>query len=553
MIRNIKKKNGFLKVIEKKYIFKYSFVLLITIFASGLALIFPYSYARIIEELEKSNMKEIISIILFLSGILLLLLLMDAVRYSLYMITNNQLIVKIKNYFFSLLLKGNTDYLKQYTHAEILNRIEGDINTTVNVLTETIFAVLTYSFSIILTLCVMLSISVKITIVVFIVAISMIIISILVGRYMYKKQKDLVKDIDNCSSFFLESLAGIIDIISFKMQRLRKERYARQNKKIAVNKIKLSLVMIGSNKLISMLTVITVLIIYGFGSYLNIVQKEIELGVIISMVSYANLFFGDIVSLSELNVDTKVLKVAFTRLKELEEILLERHPSEIMSGNFYSILFYNVSFRYENQTIIKNLNLKIEVGDKIAIIGKNGSGKSTLAKLLLGCFHNYDGSILINQKMELKEIDIESYVNYIAYVGEEPNLFQGTVWENLLIGDKSEWDKKEVINELQKYNIFFSEEFMDKNVGYLGKELSAGEKQKVAVARAILKKSTVIIFDESDSHMDQKGQRIFQEILRKIETNKVIINITHNDRELEFYNKILKIEDGYCTIKEISN
>lgn len=232
MLRNIKKKNGFLNIVDKKYIFKYSFVLLITIFSSGIALIFPYSYALIIQELEKSNMKEIISIIVFLTGILLLLLLMDAARYSLYMITNNQLIIKIKNYFFSLLLKGNIDYLKQYTHAEILNRIEGDINTTVNVLTETIFAVFTYSFSIVLTLCVMLSISVKITIVVFVVAVFMIIISILVGRYMYKKQKELVKDIDNCSSFFLESLAGIIDIISFKMQKLRKERYVDQNKKI---------------------------------------------------------------------------------------------------------------------------------------------------------------------------------------------------------------------------------------------------------------------------------------------------------------------------------
>lgn len=542
-------KNNFIYKAGSKYIPLYLFVLVITVFSSGIVLLFPYSYAVIIQHIEDKNFTEIKSIVLFLFILLIGLLISDFVRYAIYTITNNKVIINIKNYFFDLMLKGNLTYTQKYTYTEILNRVENDINTTINILTESIFSLCTYLFSILMTVIVMLKISVKITLIILLTGAMLLLLSVLIGKFAYKQQQKLVNMIDKNTSFFVESLTGLIDIISFKMQEVRQKIYSEQNKGIAVKKVNISLAIIGSNKIIGVLISFTILLIYYYGAYLNIIKREIELGIIVSMVSYANLFLGDVISIVSLNIDTKILKVAFQRLDDLEKELIYKKRTIMKESKFRNLSLKNVSFKFSDECILKNINIDIKAGEKIAIIGRNGSGKSTLVKLLQGYFTNYSGSILFNEE-ELRDLDLCSYSQYFSCVGENPVLFEGTVLENLLLWD-NKYSSNEVNDILQRYNIFFDPDFLQKNVGYLGENLSKGEKQKVALARALLKKCAILIFDEVDSHLDYQNYIILKKTLSELEGTTVIC-VTHDYSNLEIYNTVFIINEDQ-SIEKVKN
>lgn len=538
-------KRNFLLRYVKKYIVIYLVVLLVTIVSTGIALVFPYAYSLIIKEIENKNLPQIFNIISMLLVVLLVLLVMDILRYSLYIIANNKLIVEVKNHFFELIVKGNLGVFQKLSQTEILNRVEGDINTCVNTLTEITLSICTYFFSITLTLVVMIRLSLDISIIIFAISGCLLILSVIIGKLVYRWQQSLMKKIDRNNLHFLESLNGCEEIISFKLQGKRLSDYKSQNRSIAIDKIKLSFAIVGTNKIIGILISFTVLLIYGVGSYLNIIQNKIELGIIVSMVSYANLFFEDIIAITNINIDTNILKVGWRRLKELEhEIICENQLRLIDEYSFKSISLEHVSFSYnQEKNAVQDLSVLIKPGDRVAVIGKNGSGKSTLIKMLQGYYSTYEGHIKLNGEYELSELDISCYLQNISSVSENPILFDGTVLDNLFINDK--YNKlQQVIETLNKYNIQFTTEFLEKSVGYLGENLSKGEKQKIAIARAILKDFSVIILDEADSHLDIDNYLLLRNVMSQLEKSKTIVSITHDYRNMELYNRVIIMENG---------
>lgn len=536
------KRKSMIYLTINKYIPLYILVLLITIVSTAMTLVFPYSYSLIITNIQNKEISKIIEIAYVLIIVLLGLFIMDAIRYTLYIIVNNKVIVQTKNKIFQKLIRGNLNVYQKYSQADILNRIEGDINSTINNLTEIVLSTFTYAFSIILTFIVMIKISLQLTLVICFVSAILILLSVLIGKYIYKRQNELLKKIDKNSLYLLETLNGIEDIIAFRLQLKRESHYKSQNKGIASKKIQLSLALLGTNKLMGILISLSVIVIYVFGAYLNIVTEQIELGVIVSMVSYANLFFGDIMAMANINIDTNLLKVGFNRLSELEQELVEINEMSDKNIEFLKVKFCNVSFEYNGKLILDNISFTIKKGEKIAIIGDNGSGKSTLAKLLHGYYSTYEGSIKINDRYEMRTEGHEGYIQNISCVNETPVLFDGTVLDNLKVGEGN-LTEEIILERLKEYNISFESHFLGKKVGYLGENLSCGERQKVAIARAFLNDGSIIILDEADTHLDKANYILLMDVLSRLGDQKTIINITHNHSDLEGYDKVYLIKD----------
>lgn len=195
--------------------------------------------------------------------------------------------------------------------------------------------------------------------------------------------------------------------------------------------------------------------------------------------------------------------------------------------------FKNVSFSYptkKNTNIINDLNLNVEPGQTIAIVGSSGSGKTTLTNLLLRFYDVDEGQILING-IDIKDIDLSWLRNSIGIVSQEPLLTSGTIKENILYGVDNYTEKKfiEVCKLSNVYSFVTDKKLFPKEfetiVGERGIKVSGGQKQRIAIARALMKNAKILIFDGATSALDTENEAIVQEAINNIINKKKITTI----------------------------
>ena len=205
-----------------------------------------------------------------------------------------------------------------------------------------------------------------------------------------------------------------------------------------------------------------------------------------------------------------------------------------------------MSFKYDSdEWILKNVNLKLRHGEKIAIIGENGSGKSTLLKLISGFLEPNSGKIEING-IDVKTLGVEKLREHIAVVTQNPYLINGTIRENVNLDGKAK--EKKVIEACKNSGAmtFISKLHgkLDQHIGKKGTQLSGGEKQKVVVARALLKEAEILLLDEATTGYDKLSNEIMMKNICEKFKDKTMIFITHNEKELKNIDKVYKLSGG---------
>lgn len=218
-----------------------------------------------------------------------------------------------------------------------------------------------------------------------------------------------------------------------------------------------------------------------------------------------------------------------------------------------TIQLKNVSYKYPNtnQYALKNINLSLSSNDIVAFVGENGSGKTTLIKIILGLYTDYEGEILINDK-ELKEIDHSDYLNRISTIFQDYNNYEFTVQENIRYGDpKHEVSFETMLNaaKLTRASDFIEKlpKAYNQQVGNWfagGVQLSGGQWQKLALARGLVKKSDVYIFDEPTSSLDPTSEFHFFKNMLEVFKNNIGLFVTHRFINAKLANKILVFKDG---------
>ena len=210
------------------------------------------------------------------------------------------------------------------------------------------------------------------------------------------------------------------------------------------------------------------------------------------------------------------------------------------------IVFKNINFSYSNLPVIKNFSLKINKGESVAFVGESGSGKSTIINLLAKFFKLQNGDILIDNK-SIKELSSNSIRSIISIVTQESILFNDTVKNNLLLGNENVSDKKLIDACKIAYINKVIEGLPDKYqtiVGERGNNLSGGQKQRLTIARALLKNTPVLIFDEATSSLDTKSEKKIQDSLAKLMRKKTSITIAHRISTIKKVDKIVVMKNG---------
>ncbi len=225
-----------------------------------------------------------------------------------------------------------------------------------------------------------------------------------------------------------------------------------------------------------------------------------------------------------------------------EEVKSNDNSSKVKDG----LNFENVSFSYEeDRQVLKNINLHIPKGSFVSLVGKSGCGKSTIAALAMTFISNSKGSITCDG-VELGNYTEKDYMKKITYLGHNSYIFKGTVKENLLVGNKDASDEQllDVLKQVNLYDFIMSSGGLSMNVLEKAGNLSGGQAQRLALARALLHDSDYYIFDEATSNIDVESEKDIMNVLRNISKNKTILLITHRLAQVVDTDKVYVMNSG---------
>jgi ATP-binding cassette, subfamily B, bacterial MsbA len=229
-----------------------------------------------------------------------------------------------------------------------------------------------------------------------------------------------------------------------------------------------------------------------------------------------------------------------------DEVIHEKPEARNINNFNDSIEFRNVSFKYENDYVVKNVNLKIKKGQTVALVGPSGAGKSTIADLIPRFFDVTEGDILIDG-ISIKDLKIKDVRDLMGIVTQQPILFNDTFFNNIAFGTKAASEEKvieaaTVANAYEFIKVYPNHLYT--NIGDSGDKLSGGQKQRISIARAVLKNPPILILDEATSSLDTESERLVQDALTKLMSNRTSIVIAHRLSTIINADEILVINNG---------
>lgn len=297
-----------------------------------------------------------------------------------------------------------------------------------------------------------------------------------------------------------------------------------------------------------LIIVATQLIIFG-SSIVLIGKGALTIGQLVSLNAYTGMVFGPFLRLGN---QWHAIQNGVTAIEEVEKVfsLSEENAgrtqkAQNVKGN---IVFENVVFSYgkNDKEVLKNVSFSITQGQKVALVGESGVGKSTSIELLSGYYMPTKGDVLIDG-YNTKEVDLYSLREHIAVVPQEPVLFNDTVYENIAYGNPDA-KKEDVIKAAKEAHAdLFIEEFPKKYeqlVGERGIKLSVGQKQRIAIARAMLRNPKILILDEPTSALDSKTERLITESLEKLMEGRTTLIVAHRLSTVRTADKIFTFQKG---------
>lgn len=375
----------------------------------------------------------------------------------------------------------------------------------------------------------------------------------LISVFFFRKESSTYKDYQEqearLSTILQENLTGVRVVKAFARQKFEKEKFDKENN--AKYKIGKTLMKIHALfwPITDIIGVIQLCISILVGSLMTI-SGEISLGTLIAVVQFLNMIIWPMKILGRLIVELGKASVSWKRInhyildKEKEDIHKGLSPARKMKG---AIEFKNINFSYEEGLqVLKNINLKIEAGDKVAIIGPTGSGKSTIINLLGRFYESNSGQILIDG-IDIKDY-AKAYLNdQIGLIHQEAFLFSKNLRENIAFA-RTESSDEEIYASAKAADIHdnimdFPEKY-NTLVGEKGVTLSGGQKQRTTMARTIIKDPAILILDDSLSAVDTETESRILSAMDKIMENRTSIIIAHRITSIRKANKIIVLDEG---------
>lgn len=449
---------------------------------------------------------------------------------------------KIRRTPFSFLEKKETGDLKM--------RLMDDVDCLGNFIREQVVDYLFGILMIVFTLYATLRIDVKMTLYCVAVIPLVFLVNYLIGRGTRKVNEEIRQVNEKYYSSTHSSLQFWREIKAQNTEEAFIERFVRFRRKLA----KLGLRSIRYWAYTEVFNdfkanYLTKVLVYIIGAFF-LIRGELTVGVLIMYAEYFSMLFSALDSVNSKRAALKINAPYYQRIFETLSFPEEEDESRIEVNISGRVAIRDLCFGYqEGKEVLHHVDLTVDPGDYIAVIGKTGCGKTTLAKLLLGLYTPQEGEITFDG-INLQDICRENFYEQIGVVMQDSYLFNISIRENLLLY-KENATEEELSSACRKANIhdFIAglPEGYDSIIGERGVKLSGGQKQRLAIAGALLKSPKLIIFDEATSSLDRESEEIIHHSINEISKDTTVIVITHKPAAVLRARKIVAMEDGIIT------
>lgn len=372
-----------------------------------------------------------------------------------------------------------------------------------------------------------------------------------ISRTLKRQSKDASIRLGESLSVLDETLGGIRVIKGFGAESLLRRKFVQINDSLFHIRNKMN----ARRDLASPLTetlgifILTIILYYGGMLIFNTHGKGFSGGDLITYIGVFGLLINPAKNLSTSMFNIQRGAAAMERVEDLlkAQVTIKDDPSarklEVFSDR---IEFRNVSFSYEDAGILENINLVIEKGETVALVGSSGAGKSTLADLVPR-FHDVSGGELLIDGVNIRNYSLKTVREQMSIVTQEPILFNDTIAANIALG-KPDATQGEIVQAAKIANahnfIIQKEEGYQTNIGDRGSKLSGGERQRLTIARALLKNPPILILDEATSSLDTESERLVQDAIYKMMEHRTSIVIAHRLSTIRHADEIIVLQKG---------
>ncbi len=363
-------------------------------------------------------------------------------------------------------------------------------------------------------------------------------------RFSTKSQSKMA----DISKLIFETISGIRIVKAFCMEQYENRRFSKENRRFFRIRLKRLRIRALASPTMEMLGGFASAAILYYGGY-NVIQGSMTTGDFFSFVAAFAMMYKPVRGLNKLNQTIQEGLAAAVRTFELLDLkadIVDKPNATELPVIKEQIEFRNICFQYDNVPILRNINLKVKVGEIIAVVGTSGAGKTTLANLIPRFYDATSGALLIDGT-DIRDVTLKSLRGQIGMVTQEIILFNDTIKNNISYGSLEKPDREIIAAAKAAYAhefIIDNPEGYDSIIGERGVKLSGGQKQRIAIARALLKNAPILILDEATSSLDSQAEREVQVALEKLVEGRTTFIIAHRLSTIKKADRIIVFSDG---------
>ncbi len=518
------------------------------------------AFIRIMKEIiiQQRDSTGIFSGVLGILGLICIIIIVSILLKNLFLYLSYYILNPLKNKIvnalrldlYNKILHLPIGYFTEKRKGDLISRITNDVNEIESSVVGTLEGWVRDPLTIIINFTVLFYISPQLT---FFILLSIPVIGFVIGRITrsLKKQSGevAVKHGESVSALD-ETLSGLRVIKAFNVENLLKTRFFAINRELLNAKNHIGYRRDLASPLSEFMGVLVFCGILWFGGQL-VLKKEIALDPSV-FLAYLALFYNIINPVKTLSTSFSNMQKGSAAIARVEEVLktpvtVDDNPNGIKITSFNDrIEFRNVTFSYDEAIILDKINLIIEKGKTIALVGSSGAGKSTLADLVPR-FHDVTGGEVLIDGINIRDYSLHSIRTLMSIVTQEPILFNDSIANNIKLGKEDASDQE--ITEAAKvanahHFIEQKDEGYNTNIGDRGSKLSGGERQRLTIARAVVKNPPILILDEATSSLDTESERLVQDAINNMMQNRTSLVIAHRLSTIRHANEIIVLQKG---------
>lgn len=461
----------------------------------------------------------------------------------------NAVVNKLREDLYDKVLRLPIGFFNEKRKGDLMSRMTSDVGEVESSVVGTLEGWIRDPLTIIVTLSVLLLISSQLTLFILLL---IPLLGLVIGRVtksLKRHSQDVANKYGESLSTLDETLGGLRVIKAFNIEKILRAKFFKNNEELLHSKNKISYRRDLASPLSEVMGVVLFTAVLYYGGRLVLNNQLLEAS---AFLGFLGIFYNIINPAKSLSTSFSNMRKGAAAINRIEEILktpitVDDNPNGKQLPEFTDrIEFKNVRFAYDDAVILDAINLSIQKGKTVALVGSSGAGKSTLADLVPR-FHDVTSGEVLIDGVNIKDYSLHSVRSLMSIVTQEPILFNDTIANNIALGATGA-TKEQIIAAATIANahdfIIKKENGYDSNIGDRGSKLSGGERQRITIARAVLKNPPILILDEATSSLDTESERLVQDAINNMMQNRTSIVIAHRLSTIRHADEIIVLQKG---------